>query len=106
MQVYFPHEIQSPGLFVLNMFLAIVGLSSAFTMVSSISSGASNQGNLMAVLGFPVAIPILILSVTNSRKILAGQVLSDIKGCLTTLVSVDVIIIALVFILFPYSWKK
>ena len=106
MQLYFPREIPNLGLFTLNMLLAMMGLSSAFTMVSSISSGASNQGNIMAVLGFPVAIPILVLAVTSSRKILLGQGLPEIKGSLTTLVSIDVIIIALVFILFPYSWKK
>lgn len=106
LEIYFPREIPEPSLFLVNMILALVGLSSAFTMVSSISSGATNQGNMMAVLGFPISIPILVLSVTNSRKILLGQGLSDIKGSLTTLVSVDVIIIALVFILFPYSWKK
>ena len=106
MQVYFPRQIPDLGLFLTNMIVAMIGLSSAFTMVSSIASGASNQGNLMAVMGFPTAIPILILAVTNSRKILLGASLSDIKGNMTTLVSVDVIIIALVFILFPYSWKK
>lgn len=106
MQVYFPREIPNLGLFMLNLLLATLGLSSAFTMVSSIASGATNQGNLMAVMGFPAAIPILVLSVTNSRKILMGASLSEIKGNVTTLVSVDVIIIALVFLLFPYSWKK
>lgn len=106
MQVYFPRAIPNLGLFMLNLLLATIGLSSAFTMVSSIASGATNQGNLMAVMGFPAAIPILVLSVTNSRKILMGANLSEIKGNVTTLVSVDVIIIALVFLLFPYSWKK
>lgn len=106
MQVYFPRDIPNIDLFMLNLLLATVGLSSAFTMVSSIASGASNQGNLMAVLGFPAAIPILVLAVTNSRKILMGASLSGIKGNVTTLVAVDVVIIALVFLLFPYSWKK
>lgn len=106
MQIYFPREIPNLGLFIFNLTLATIGLSSAFTMVSSIASGASNQGNLMAVMGFPAAIPILVLSVTNSRKILMGASLSEIKGNVTTLVSVDVVIIALVFLLFPYSWKK
>lgn len=106
MQIYFPREIPNLGLFIFNLLLSTIGLSSAFTMVSSIASGASNQGNLMAVMGFPAAIPILVLAVTNSRKILMGASLSDIKGNVTTLVSIDVVIIALVFLLFPYSWKK
>ena len=106
MQVYFPRQIPDLSLFMLNLLLATIGLSGAFTMVSSIASGAANQGNLMAVMGFPAAIPILVLSVTNSRKILMGASLSGIKGNMITLVSVDVVIIALVFLLFPYSWKK
>ena len=105
-RVFFPIDIPNFGLFSLNLALASIGLASAFTMISSVTSSASNQGNVMAVLGFPIAIPVLVLAVTNSRKILFGSVMGDIKGGLTTLLSIDVVIIVVIFILFPYSWRK
>ena len=60
----------------------------------------------MAVLGFPVIIPVLILSISNSFKILDSYVFTQIQGNIITLFSVDVIIIALTFVLFPFTWKS
>lgn len=100
------NPINNYSLFTLNLFLGCLGLSSAFTMVSSIAFRASNRSIMMAVLGFPVIIPVLILSISNSYKILDSYVFSQIQGNLTALFSVDVIIIALTFVLFPFTWKS
>jgi heme exporter protein B len=102
----FPSSIKSLSLFILNLMVGSFGLSSAFTMISSIASRTSNPSTLMAVLGFPVIIPVLLLAVTNSRKILLGATLVDIQGNLTYMISVIVIIIAVSFILFPYSSRN
>ncbi|MEO9870184.1 heme exporter protein CcmB [Ekhidna sp.] len=93
-------------LFTLNLVLGCLGLSSAFTMVSAIAFRTSNRSIMMAVLGFPVIIPVLILSISNSFKVLDGYILMQIQGNIATLFSVDVIIIALTFILFPFIWKS
>lgn len=94
------------SLYLLNLTLGCLGLSSAFTMVSAIAFRTSNRSVMMAVLGFPVIIPVLILSISNGYKILDGYILMQIQGNLATLFSVDVIIIALTFILFPFTWKS
>ncbi|WP_420576941.1 heme exporter protein CcmB [Ekhidna sp.] len=93
-------------LFILNLFLGCLGLSSAFTMVSSIAFRSTNRSIMMAVLGFPVIIPVLILAISNSFKILDSYVFTQIQGNIITLFSVDVIIIALTFVLFPFTWKS
>ena len=92
--------------FYLNLVLGSLGLSSAFTMISSISSKTNNQSVMMAILGFPVIIPILVLAVPNSRILLLGGGIDDISGNLIGLFSVIVIIIAAIYILFPYTWKS
>lgn len=102
----FPSTSASLSLFFFNLILGSIGLSSAFTMISAIASRTSNPSTLMAVLGFPVIIPLLLLSVTISRKILLGAKLVDIQGSMTYLISVIVIIIAVSFILFPYSSRN
>ena len=93
-------------LFVLNLILGCIGLSATFTMVSSIAFRSSNRSIMMAVLGFPLIIPVLVLSISNSFKVLNSYVLMQIQGNLTALFSVDVIIIALTFVLFPFTWKS
>ncbi len=94
------------GLYMLNLLLGCIGLGATFTMISSISVRAANRSVLMAVLGFPVIIPVLILSISNSNKILEGYIFMQIQGNLLSLVSLDVIIIALAYILFPFTWKS
>lgn len=92
--------------FFLNFILGSFGLSTAFTMVSSIASKTNNNAVMMAILGFPVIIPILILAISNSQIMVLGGAISDISANLITLLSVNVIIIALTFILFPFIWKS
>ncbi len=106
MQLFFPLRIPDLTSFAMNGFLVAIGLSAAFTLISSIASSADPKSNTMAVLGFPIAIPVLLLGVTISRKLLLGQNFDNVRGSLTSLISVDVIIIALIFVLFPFSWKK
>lgn len=94
------------GLFLMNLILGCLGLSAAFTMVSAIAFRTSNRSIMMAVLGFPIIIPVLILSISNSFKILDGFIWMQIQGNVIGLFSMDVIIIALAFVLFPFTWKS
>lgn len=104
--VLFGNPIIHTSLYLSNLILGCLGLSSAFTMVSAIAFNTSNRSIMMAVLGFPVIIPVLLLSISNSANILDGQIWMQIQGNMLTLISVDVIIIALSFVLFPFTWKS
>ncbi len=92
--------------FFMNLICGSIGLASAFTMVSAISAKADNNSTLMAVLGFPIVIPILLMTTSISKQILLGAPVGDITSDILTLLSVNIIIIALSFILFPYTWKS
>jgi len=94
------------SLYSLNLLLGCIGIASAFTLVSAIAAKASNKSVLMAVLGFPVIIPVLILTISNANKIMEGFIWIQIQGNVLSLLSVDVIIIALSFVLFPFTWKS
>jgi len=94
------------SLFLVNFLNGIIGLSSAFTMIASLAVRTNQTGNMMAVLGFPVVLPVLLLAITNSRKIVEGAIWSEIQQYSLILLAVNTIIIALTLILFPYSWKS
>lgn len=105
-QVFLPIAVEISNLFFLNLALGGMGIAASFTLISALSAKTDNQSTMMAILGFPVVIPVLVLSVVNSRKILMGAVFDDISGNTLTLLSVNVIIIVVSMILFPYSWKN
>lgn len=98
--------IENTSLFLVNLFVGAIGLAVCFTWIASIVAKTDNGSHLMFILAFPVIIPVLLISVTNSRKILFGASLTDISGNLLILICFNVIIIALSFLLFPYSWKN
>lgn len=105
-QLFLPAVIDNFLLFILNLSLGAFGISTSLLLVSLITTNTRQQGVMMAVLGFPLLLPVLIIAVRNSKLALEGKLASDIASNLTYLISLDVIIIALVFILFPYAWKN
>lgn len=104
--LFLGYPVKTSSLFLLNLIVGSFGLSSAFTMISSIASKTNNNSVMMAILGFPIIIPILMLAISNSQVIVLGGSWDDIKMNLMTLLSVNVIIIALAYLLFPYTWKS
>ena len=83
-----------------------VSLSLVFTLLSAIAAKAQQQASLMAILGFPVIIPQLVLLARLSKTAFgevfrSGSVL-QLSGLLAGL---DVLIILLAVILFTYLWK-
>ena len=83
-----------------------ISLSLVFTLLSAIASKAQQQASLMAILGFPIIIPQLILLIRLS-KVAFGEVFrTGVVFQLTgLLIGLDVMIIILAAILFPYLWK-
>ena len=94
------------GLFIVNLLNGVIGLSAAFTMIASLAVRTQQKGNMMAILGFPVILPILLLAINNSKRIVEGAAWSEIDNFSLILLSVNVLIVSLVLILFPYSWKS
>lgn len=83
-----------------------VSLSLVFTLLSAIASKAQQQASLMAILGFPIIIPQLVLLIRLSKSALGEVFRSGVVLQLTgLLIGLDIMIIVLAAILFPYLWK-
>lgn len=94
------------GLFVPAFLLGSIGLASALTMVSAIASRTGNNAALMAILGFPVVLPLLLLLVKASQKALLGPAdPTEALGLLAAITLIDVVVVVLAVILFPYLWR-
>lgn len=92
--------------FLLLVLLGSAGLAMSMTMVSAIASKAKNNVTLMAVLGFPVILPQLMLYTSQTRKVIEG--LSILEGIneLLAMSAILVIILVVSYILFPYLWRE
>ena len=79
-------------------------LSLVFTFLSAIAAKAQQNAAIMAILGFPIIIPQLMLLMH-----LANTVFSDKTGIafstLLLIVMLDVLVVMLAVILFPFLWK-
>jgi len=93
-------------LFLLNVFLGVTALSVTFTLVSGIASKGQNKSTLMAVLGFPLIIPILLLCVKVSDSAMLGMSITGSGDELLSLLAINLISISMTLILFPYLWRN
>jgi heme exporter protein B len=90
--------------YLLAILLGSVGFSITFTFISAIAGKANNSATLMAILSFPVVLPILITLIRLSKNAIAAKA-STWASDIQTLGAIDAILIALCFILFPYLWR-
>jgi len=93
-------------------FLAIVclggiSLSLVFTLLAAIAAKAQQNAALMAILGFPLIIPQLLLLVRLSKAAF-GETFREgaIMQISMMLIGLDILVVALSIILFPFLWKE
>ncbi|WP_373497406.1 heme exporter protein CcmB [Aquiflexum sp.] len=100
------NPVADQGLFLLNLILGAVGFSACLTMVSGIASKAGNNATLMAILSFPVIIPILLMAIRVSKNAIDGLDWSVSVDKIVTLLAINAIIAVTAYILFPYLWRS
>jgi len=96
--------IQDLPLFLIVLTLGSFGFASLLTMVSAIASKSSNNFTLMAIMSFPILMPLLIVLIKLSKNAIDGLENWDLNYLLV-LMFMNVIIIALSYLLFRYLWR-
>jgi heme exporter protein B len=97
--------VQDKTLFLLTIILGSMGFAIVLTMVSAIASKTNNTGSLMAILAFPILIPLLITLIRLSKNALDGLDLSVSYTYIVVLLAINVIVVVLAYLLFPYLWR-
>ncbi len=100
--IFFESPIGIVNVFFAFSLLGTFGLSGSLTLTSSIANKAGKNPVLLSVLSFPVIIPIIILSVSSINHLTIQESWKD----LVTLFSIDILVVVLSLILFPYIWKS
>lgn len=99
------NPVKDTGQFVGAIFLASVGFSITFTFVSAISAKADNSATLMAILSFPLVIPILMTLIKISANALRLLNDTSVYKDVLTLVGIDLLLLGLALVLYPFLWK-
>lgn len=100
------NPVQNLPLFLLNMLLGVIGFSSVLSMVSAIASKARNNFTLMAVLSFPLVLPLLLVLIKVSAAAINGAGVMEELPNLMVIVLLTGITLVLSNILFSYIWKE
>lgn len=99
------NPVRNSSLFITAVFLGSLGLSVTFTFVSAISAKAGNNATLMAILSFPLIIPILLTLIKISAQALGLMNDTGVQNDIFILIAIDMILIAAGMVLFPFLWK-
>jgi heme exporter protein B len=93
-------------LFIGITILGGTGISLVFSLMSAIAAKAQQNAALIAILGFPVILPQLLILIKLSKSAF-GEIFKD--GAVLQLagltILMDLLVIVLSVILFPYLWK-
>ena len=100
------YPVQDHTLFLINLILGSFGLATTLTMISGIASKAGNNAILMAILSFPVVLPVLLMVIKISKNAIDGIDRSSSWDEVVNLIAINVIIGTLAYILFPYLWRS
>ena len=100
------NPVEDQGMFVLNLILASIGFSSSLTMISGIVSKAGQNTTLMAILSFPIVLPLLLVVIRVSKNAINGISGEENLKHLLVLVSINVIVGTVSYLLFPYLWRS
>ncbi len=97
------HDI---SMYLLTLVLGAVGFAASLTLVSGIASKAENPATLMAVLSFPIILPLLLMLLKLSKNALDGLDRSANWDEMGVLLAIDVIVLTLSWLLFPFLWRS
>ncbi len=96
------HELRFAGI----AFMGGISLSLVFTLMAAIAAKAQQNAAVMAILGFPLIIPQLMLLIKLSKSAF-GEVFREgaLLQIFLLLIGFDIMVIALAIILYPFLWK-
>ncbi|HSU28851.1 MAG TPA: heme exporter protein CcmB [Chitinophagaceae bacterium] len=102
--LFFRNPLEKTGSFIGLVLLGGWSLSLVFTFLAAIAAKAQQNAAIMAILGFPIIIPQLLLLMRLSKAAFAPLLTIPVTTVLL-LVALDLLVILLSVILFPFLWK-
>ena len=102
----FKNPLGDPLFYLLSVLLGSISFASVFTMISGIASKSGNGGALMAILSFPVVIPLLVVLIKLSKNAMDGLDRSVSMDEIAVLIAINIIVLTTSLLLFPFLWRE
>ncbi|MDP1803268.1 MAG: heme exporter protein CcmB [Bacteroidota bacterium] len=103
---FIKNEVENLGLFFVVLTLASTGLAAILSLMSAIASKANGNFAIMSILSFPVLMPLILVVIRISKQAVDGIEWAGVGfSFIGILVALNVLTIALSFLLFPYLWR-
>ncbi|WP_199538109.1 heme exporter protein CcmB [Emticicia sp. C21] len=93
-------------MYLVSILLGSIGFSTSLTMVAGIASKAENTSTLMAILSFPVILPMLMMIIKLSKSAMDGLGWETSYDEIGILLAIDAIVVSISYLLFPYLWRS
>jgi len=105
--IVIPNPVINIQVFALTSVLGALSYAILFTLMSAIAVKAKSNNTLVAVLGFPILIPMMIFITKATASAMRDPFLTSetIKN-LSLIAALDIVQIILAVILFPYIWRE
>ena len=97
--------VQNMAMFLSCLFFSSTAFSGVLTLMSAIASKASSNVSLMAILSFPVLMPLILVSIKLSKFAIDGLAWSVSFKYLLILIMLNLVVVLLAVLLFNYIWK-
>lgn len=102
--LFLTYPVQKTAAFIGIVFLGGWSLSLVFTFLAAIAAKAQQNAAIMAILGFPIIIPQLLLLMQVSTTVFSTSATVPLMNVLL-LLATNGLVILLAAILFPFLWK-
>jgi heme exporter protein B len=103
---FIKNEVENTGLFLIVLVLASTGLAGVLSLMSAIASKASGNFAIMSILSFPVIMPLILVVIRISKQAVDGIEWAGVSfSFIVILLALNVLTVALSFLLFPYLWR-
>ena len=104
--IFLGNPVQNLLMYLTAVVLGAIGFSSTLTMVAGIASKAENTSTLMAVLSFPIILPMLSMLIRLSKNAIDGLEWNTSYDEILILLAIDAIVITISYLLFPFLWRS
>lgn len=100
------NPVEDVPLYLLTLVLGALGFAASLTLIAGIASKAENSATLMAVLSFPIILPLLLMLLRVSKNAIDGLDRSVSMDEIGTVLAIDAIVLVLSWMLFPFLWRS
>ncbi len=100
------NPLENNSLFLVVILMGSFGVSATLTLVSAIAAKTNNNSTLTAVLGFPILLPMILTAIKASTLCALGFSWDEVREYFLIMSLINILIITLSYILFPYLWRS